>query len=241
MTKRLIRRLLGRFGYAIRSVGDVGSVTGIDLMHDVQVLLGEKRPLILFDVGGNIGQTVASFLETFHDSHVYSFEPSPKCFETMHAAYNNDSRVRLENLALGDQEGVLPFQVTRDHSVNDSLLEPVWDAQAKSVPVQVSTLDRYCPQHHVEFIDYLKVDTQGYDLKVLQGGRDLLTKQRIRTFSAELIFAPMYKDQPSYIQLLSFPEQFGYQLVGIYEQTYRHGRLNYANALFISGKGLTVS
>jgi FkbM family methyltransferase len=171
MTKRLIRRLLGRLGYVIRSVGDAGSVTGIDLLHDVQVLLGEKCPLVLFDVGGNVGQTVASFQETFRDPRIFSFEPSPKSFETMRAAYQNDSRVHLENLALGDQEGTLPFQVTKDHSVNDSLLEPVWDAQAKSVPVPVSTLVRYCQQHHIESIDYLKIDTQGYDLKVLQGRR----------------------------------------------------------------------
>lgn len=237
MTKRLIRRLLARFGYVIRSVGDAHGVTGIDLLHDVRVLLGQKRPLILFDVGGNVGQTIVSFLETFHEPGIYSFEPSPATFEVLQAAHGNNPRVRLENLALGDRERVQPFQVTKDHSVNDSLLEPVWDAQTKSVPVQVSTLDRYCQQQHIESIDYLKVDTQGYDLKVLEGGRDLLAERRIRAFSVELIFSPMYKDQPSYIQLLSFPEQFGYQLLGIYEQTYRHQRLNYANALFISKEG----
>ena len=234
MTKRLIRRLLARFGYVVRSVGEPDGVTGIDLLHDVRVLLGQKRPLVLFDVGGNVGQTIVSFLEMFHEPRIYSFEPSPATFEVLRTAHGNNPKVRLGNLALGDREGVQPFQVTKDHSVNDSLLEPVWDAQAKSVPVQVSTLDRYCQQQHIESIDYLKIDTQGYDLKVLEGSRDLLAKKRIHAFSVELIFAPMYKDQPSYIQLLSLPEQFGYQLLGIYEQTYRHQRLNYANALFIS-------
>jgi hypothetical protein len=131
-------------------------------------------------------------------------------------------------------ESSLPFHVTHDHSVNDSLLEPAWDAQAKTVPVQVSTLDRYCERHGIDYIDYMKVDTQGYDLKVLRGGRGILKEKQIRTLSVELTFTPMYKDQPTYIEILSFPEEHGYQLLGIYELTYRYQRLNYANALFVS-------
>ena len=236
--KSVIRGLLGRFGYVVRSVEKPGGVSGVDLLHDVRVILGKERPVILFDVGGNVGQTVASFLENFNEPRIYSFEPSPATFETLRAAYGHASRVRLENLALGDREDSLPFHVTKDHSVNDSLLEPVWDAQAKTVAVQVTTLDRYCEQHGIESIDYLKIDTQGYDLKVLEGARRLFLEKRIRMFSVELTFAPMYKEQPSYLKVLTFPEEFGYQMLGFYEQTYRHQRLVYANALFISGEGL---
>jgi FkbM family methyltransferase len=238
MVKRFIRGLLGRFGYVIRSVEKPGGISGIDLLHDVRVLLGKERPVTLFDVGANVGQTVASFLESLDEPRIYSFEPSPGSFETLRTAYGHDSRVRLENLALGDREDSLPFHVTKDHSVNDSLLEPDWNAQAKTVAVQVTTLDRYCEQHGIESIDYLKVDTQGYDLKVLEGGRRLFSEKRIRTFSVELTFALMYKDQPSYLRVLTFPEEFGYQLLGFYEQTYRHQRLIYANALFVSEEGL---
>ncbi len=232
MIKNVIRGLLGRFGYVVRSVGDTGGISGVDLLHDVRVLLRNKSPVTLFDVGANVGQSIASFLETFKEPRIFSFEPSPETFATLQAAYGHDSRVRLENLALGESESSLPFHVTHDHSVNDSLLEPAFEAEAKTVGVQVSTLDRYCEQHKIEFIDYLKIDTQGYDLKVLQGGRRLLAEKRIRAFSVELIFASMYKNQPSYLEVLHYPEEFGFHLVGIYEQTYRHQQLIYANALF---------
>jgi FkbM family methyltransferase len=232
MFKKAIRGCLSRFGYVIRSVPDAGGISGVDLLHDVRILLG-KRPVTLFDVGANIGQTVVSFLEAFKEPRIFSFEPSPEPFAALRSAYGQDSRVRVENMALGDQQSELPFHVTLDYSVNDSLLEPAWNAQAKTEAVPVTTLDRYCEQHGIESIDFLKVDTQGYDLKVLQGSRRLLKEKKIRGFSVELIFTPMYKDQPSYIDLLRFPEEFGYQLLGIYEQTYRHGRLVYANALFV--------
>lgn len=235
MIKKSIRRLLGRFGYVVRHLGQKGGMAGVDLLHDVSVLLGPKRPVILFDVGANIGQTIASFLEMFPDSQIHSFEPSPATFEALRNAYGHDARVHLENLALGDQEGTLPFHVTQDYSVNDSLLEPAWDAGAKIVSVRVSTLDRYCQQHRVETIDYLKIDTQGFDLQVLRGADQLLKEKRVRSLSVELTFSPMYKSQPSYIEVLSFLETAGYQPLGFYEQTYRHNQLVYANALFRAG------
>jgi FkbM family methyltransferase len=233
MIKGFVRGLLGQYGYVVRSIGDPSGVTGVDLLHDVQVVLGEKRPVTLFDVGANIGQTVDTFLRTFPECRIYSFEPSPLIFETLKAKFGRDARCHLENLALGDQVGTLPFQVTKDHSVNDSLLEPAWDAKAKTVMVPVSTLDENCQQHRIETIDYLKIDTQGYDLNVLRGSSRMLTEKRIHAFSAELIFTSMYKNQPSFIGALSLPLRFGYRLLGFYEQTYRDNQLIYANALFV--------
>jgi FkbM family methyltransferase len=236
MIKKSIRRLLGRFGYVVRHVGQKDGMTGVDLVHDVGILLGQKRPVVLFDVGANIGQTIASFLAMFPDSQIHSFEPSPATFEALRNAYGHDARIHLENLALGDHEGTLPFHVTNDYSVNDSLLEPAWDARATVVPVQASTLNRYCQQHRVESIDHLKIDTQGFDLQVLRGADQLLKEKRVRSLSVELTFSPMYKSQPPYIEVLSFLDAAGYQLLGFYEQTYRHNQLIYANALFRAGR-----
>lgn len=233
MIKSLIRGLLGHFGYVVRSVGDPGGVTGVDLLHDVWVVLGTKLPVTLFDVGANVGQTITSFLHTFPECRIYSFEPSPSSFETLKSTFGRDSRCHLENLALGDQVAILPFQVTQDYSVNDSLLEPSWGAKAKKVMVQVFTLDQYCREHGIEIIDSLKIDTQGYDLNVLRGGSRMLGEKRIRACSGKLTFTCMYKDQPSHIDILSFSEKFGYRLIGFYEQTYRHNQLIYANALFV--------
>ena len=43
----------------------------------------------------------------------------------------------------------------------------------------------------------------------------------------------MYKNQPSYIEVLSFLQTAGYKPVGFYEQTYRYNELVYANALLV--------
>lgn len=234
--KTSVRRLLGRYGYVVRHAGSNSRVTGVELLHDVKALVGGKSSPVVFDVGANVGQTVGDLLATLPNPTVYSFEPSPNSFETLRSVYGGREGIHLENLALGDRPGTLPFFVTRDYSVNDSLLEPAWKAEATEIPVRVETLDEYCTAHGVQRIDFLKVDTQGYDLSVLHGARRMLTDQRVHIFCVELTFVPMYKGQPSYLQILSFIDGFAYDLVGFYDQSYVNDRLQYLNALYVTRK-----
>lgn len=201
-------------------------------MHDVRVVLQDKPSPTLFDVGANIGQTVDEFLATFRKPRIYSFEPSPGTFEALRLKYGSREGISLENIALDCHEGTRPFHVTRDHSVNDSLLRPVWNAGGEEVQVAVETLDGYAGRHGIQSIDLLKIDTQGNDLNVLRGAEQLLSKGRIRLFSIEVMFAAMYEGQPKLVDIMSFAERMRYELIGVYEQTYIGNRMNYFNACF---------
>lgn len=233
--KKAVRGILAQFGYVVRSVGHRSTLTGVDLFHDARALLGGKSDAVLFDVGANVGQTVQEFLATFHNPRILSFEPSPATFETLRAKYGGRSGICLENIALGDNDGTLPFHVTRGQSVNDSLLRPTWEPEAKEVPVRVETLDGYCERHGIEAIDLLKIDTQGNDLNVLRGAKRLLHERRIRLFSVEVLCTAMYDGQPGLVEIASFAEQASYRLVGFYELTYNANRLWYLNACFERG------
>jgi len=201
-------------------------------MHDVRVLLQDKPGLTLFDVGANIGQTVAEFLATFQTPRIYAFEPSPGTFTALRHRYGSSEGVLLENIALDCHEGMRPFHVTRDHSVNDSLLRPTWDAGGEEVQVAVETLDGYARRHGIQSIDLLKIDTQGNDLNVLRGAEQLLSKGLIRLFSIEVMFTAMYDGQPTLVDIMSFAGQARYELIGVYEQTYIGNRMSYFNACF---------
>jgi FkbM family methyltransferase len=232
--KDAARRSLARFGYTIRSVGRDDNVTGIDMLHDVRVLLEDKSGAILFDVGANIGQTIDSFVQAFRSPRIHAFEPSPATFEILRRGYGGRPSISLENMALGDREGTLPFHVTKDYSVNDSLLEPAWNAGGDEVLVRVETLDRYCEAYGIDHVDFLKIDAQGYDLNVLRGAGRMLGERRIEAFCVEVSFVDMYKYQPKYVDILSFVNDTGYRLVGLYEQSYIRNELQYLNACFRS-------
>jgi FkbM family methyltransferase len=230
--KRLAKHALGKFGYSVRDVG-IG-VAGVDLLHDARVLIGNDEGQVLFDVGANIGQTTLAMLATFRTPRVYVFEPSPATADALRRVVGNRSNVMIEAVAMGDTVGTLPFHVTADHSVNDSLLKPVWKAGEQVVQVPVNTVDMYCERAGVETISLLKIDTQGYDLRVLQGACRMLGERRIKLYSCETNFERMYDGQATLRDLLVFADDVGYRLVGFYEQTYVNNRLSYLDALFVA-------
>jgi len=233
-------------GYAVRRIDRAGRLNGIDLFQDLKILVRETSAPTLFDVGANVGQTVDRLRHTFSNPQIYAFEPSPSTFERLKAAHGSTPGVHLENIALGEREATASFFVTSEFSVNDSLLEPRWDfsddiplaapaarPRATQVSVQLRCLDDYCGERGIDFIDLLKVDTQGYDLEVLHGARELLGTRRIGALCVELTFVPMYENQCSYLEMLSFLASSGYRIVGFYDQTYRQNRFIYCNACFV--------
>ena len=230
--KRLLRQAFGAAGYAIRDVGR--GVGGVELLHDARILLHDVPAPILFDVGANIGQTTQAMLDAFRTPQIYAFEPSPSTVESLRRAVGNRLGVTVEALAMGDAEGALPFHVTQDYSVNDSLLTPTWNAGGSVVEVRVDTIDNYCSSNGIESISLLKIDAQGYDLHVLRGARRMLDNRRIKLFSREANFDPMYTGQATLRDLLAFADEVGYKLVGFYELTYVKNRLTYLDILFFT-------
>ncbi len=231
--KTLVRDTLFRMGYSVRSLGDRSTVTAVDLARDVAIHLGTVAHPVLFDVGANEGQTIEEMRRVFPDATIVSFEPSPRTFASLSRRLSGASRIRLENLAVGDTIGTLPFTVCGDWSVNDSLLRPTFSPDSTKVDVAVTTLDRYCADHAIARVDWLKIDTQGFDLHVLRGAASLLARGDIRAVSAEAMFVPMYEGQPSLVDLLSFMQSQAYRLAGFYEQEYIANRLSYCNVLWL--------
>jgi len=205
------------------------------LLHDARVLIGDRKGAVLFDVGANVGQTTRAMLESFRAPRIYAFEPSPTTFEALGKAVRCVPGVMVEPLAMGDREGMLPFHVTEGYSVNDSLLTPTWKAGGSRIEVRVDTIDGYCGRMGIDSISLLKIDAQGYDLRVLQGSRAMLEARRVQLYSCEANFEHMYEGQATLRDLLAFAEEVGYRLVGCYEQTYIKNRLLYLDALFIAG------
>ena len=112
----------------------------------------------------------------------------------------------------------------------------VHETSGAAEKIVVTTPSEFARENNIEMIDFMKVDTEGFDLQVLAGAAPLLREQRIRFVMAECeplaitgYFAP-------FTALAKFIEDYPYKLFGVYrQQPDWNGRksLLYFNVLFI--------
>lgn len=157
---------------------------------------------VVLDVGANRGQ-YRDFLrfEVGYTGRIVSFEPLPALAAELTARAVEDPAWQVFGHALGDSDSELTIHITRDSKFS-SFLAPTTQytdtfARGQEVvqelPVRVSRLDTIgqglIGDERANV--YLKLDTQGHDLNVLRGGRELLS--RVVAVQSEISFVPVYQ------------------------------------------------
>lgn len=207
-----------------------------DPYEDIPKFLATVEKPMLFDVGSNIGQTIQKMNKLFPDAIIHAFEPSPDTFRNLESNVECVKNLNLNNVGVGATSGTLEL-IENECSYMSSFLEPgdAWGAIQKRTNVPVVTVDEYCKAHSVDQIDFLKIDTQGYDYQVLLGGAEMLNRGKIDLVMAELVFDNMYEGMERCDVLLNYMFERNYKLVGFYDQNQRNGVLSWADVLLVRG------
>src|ERR1019366_6346440 len=125
---------------------------------------------------------------------IHAFEPSTQTFRELQRTHGNMQGVHLNNFALGSQTSTQDF-IENMLPEMSSFLEPSttsWGKIKQRTKVKIGTIDEYCIEHGIAKIDILKSDTQGYDLEVIKGAMQMLSRNRIHLIYLEIIFSDMY-------------------------------------------------
>ncbi len=236
--------LLKRLGDLLWRLTDYGlsgrCPRGPNIFQDIQNSLPHYRGEVVFDVGANVGQSAKQFLEWFPTAEIYCFEPVSASLLQLKKNIPSDAPVKCFRLAFGSaaREGVI-------HLEDDSKLTFL-EGQAKdrirngsaTEAVNVDTLDRFCSNSEIPRISYLKIDTEGGDLDVLQGGERMLSEQRIDLVELEAGMNPGNNRHVPFEILKRHLESRDYALFGIYEQVNEwptgEPHLRRSNPVFIS-------
>jgi FkbM family methyltransferase len=167
----------------------------------------------IFDVGANLGLYSTLVSEFFFSGERHLFEPNPLCFEKLKEIFVGDENLKMNNIALGAESGTAELfvdsqnETTGHASLEKEAIGLHGYEKLISKEVKVSTLDEYCKKHKIGKIDFLKIDTEGFELEVLKGGGDLLTNGAIKIIQFEfnemniarrVFMNDFYKLLPSY-------------------------------------------
>lgn len=234
--KRQVKQLLSALGWHM-SRQPRGIVVGQDLWRDLGLLL-EATPLC-FDVGANHGDVSGELLLLRPQATIYAFEPSGHCQSLLQQRFGRHPRFHSIASGLGDTIEKREFHRYANDQLSSFL--PLQSGSANPFEneaeiardqIAVTTLDQFCSDRSVNKIDLLKIDTQGFDLRVLNGGERLFRSGAIRRVLVELDFAPLYQGQPAPPEIMSFLQNHGLGLVDFYEKCRREQRLAWCTALF---------
>ena len=219
-----------------------------DIEDDIGAYIIDRIPGVqmqaVFDVGANVGWWAYKFIQHYKDTEFFLFEPVTSLHDQIehtlstHAARHNPfPRVKTFRMALGDAPDVgrttkLP-NVTVNHLVSGTAA-----GNSETEEVQIETGDRFCSAHGIEHVNFLKIDCEGFDLKVLIGFRKLLERGAIDFVQVEASLSP---DTRKLVPLGAFEGllgMYGYQKFRVLNQGSDWNRpvLTRADVVFISSK-----
>jgi FkbM family methyltransferase len=125
------------------------------------------------DVGANMGLMTVFMAKLAPNGAIFSFEPSQRFYKILNKnlKLNKIHNCTTYNTALGDTESVVHF----DEDKSDDTTFKI-DPSGKTY-VQQLTLDSFFKNQSC--IDFMKIDVEGYELEVLRGGTETLSKTKI--------------------------------------------------------------
>lgn len=148
-----------------------------------------KSGMTAFDVGANIGELTLLFSRFVGKSgKVHAFEACESTFQKLSTVCNvsNRSQIYLNHLAISNEIGTLQLNVyDENHSGWNTLANrPLENYGIDIKPnhrekVDAITLDEYCKDHSISYIDLLKIDVEGAEYQVMLGAKLLLEMQCI--------------------------------------------------------------
>ena len=201
--------------------------------RDFEYLITKSEPII-FDVGGNVGQTAKAFLKSFPRGQVHTFEPASKAFEKMSTELAGKDNLIMVNKGLGAKKEERELNLNELDDLNSFLAFGKYSGgvSAGKDICELVTCDDYAKENNITQIDLLKIDTQGFEMEVLKGAKKMLEKGNIEYVFLEVNFLEHYIGQVSFIKLLEFFKDVSYELITIYPLHYENSRASWTNALF---------
>jgi FkbM family methyltransferase len=198
---------------------------GIDVVRFPNIELKRRKVFLdyhqinkVLDVGANVGNYAVKLRDIGFKGQIISFEPLNDTYKKLEKKAKNDLNWSTLNIALGDFNGESEINIAGN--IDSSSLLDMLPAHLNSAPqskyigkekIFVKKLDDIFDEicKPVDCI-YLKIDTQGFEKQILDGGKISLSK--ISAIQIEMSIIPLYKDSLTYLEMIDFLKKQNFEL-----------------------------
>lgn len=129
--------------------------------------VGDQKNGIMIDVGAHHGSAARPFLEK--SWNVYGYEPDPNNRKVLIEKLSIYNSFILSSCAVSDQAGEILDFYASEESTGISGLSSFTENHKKICQVTTTTLTDEINKLDIKNVDFLKIDTEGFDLMVLKG------------------------------------------------------------------------
>ncbi len=147
-----------------------------------------KEDSIVIDVGANLGIFSVFVSQYCPKGHVYAFEPVPSLINLLEGfrRVSGTSNLEIVERALGDEVTSQEIIVYDDSAGVSTLSEAEHASRVekglvsgfRKEQVQITTLDTFVEERGLDRVDFVKIDTEGYELKILEGAAETIRRFR---------------------------------------------------------------
>jgi len=188
---------------------------------------------IIFDVGCRTDSLFVDFI-----GEVHYFDPVPEFIKQISTIQNKNKLSYYNNFGLGN-ENVDKFYYPKYQSFYNRTISCNVNDESNKITLNIKKAKDYILQQNIKSIDFVKIDTEGYELNVLMGFEELLNSVKIIQFE----YGGTYLDSGTkLIDIVSYLRTYGFcnfsyltssgtELINDFSDHY-----NYCNIICINNK-----
>jgi FkbM family methyltransferase len=180
---------------------------------------------LVLDVGGQVGNYARFLRWNGFKGRIISFEPVESSYKMLSDGARGDNLWEAINVALGAEDGEAEINVTNatnfssfwtpnDYALSGWGHDPEIDHIERVVVRRLDTLLPEILQGTTLPATFLKMDTQGWDLEVLQGASGVLGD--IVAIQSEVSVRPIYDRMPTMQESLARFQELGFSVTNLY-------------------------
>lgn len=196
-----------------------GNMFGTTSINFIRSIL--KNGDVAIDIGTHVGAETVLYALTVGDSgKIFAFEPNPMCYEPFSKTCELNPFLRIipNNLAITEDCGSFIFHYSDDGYCNGGFASKTSSgigACGHFFPMEVKGVNledwliNNATECEIERIQFIKVDTEGYDLKILKSIVNLINKLR-PTIQSEIFLMSNENDVREHIEFFEGIEYNSY-------------------------------
>lgn len=139
-----------------------------DTLNAIRDVLGVIKPRTSLDVGANIGNHALVIAE--YSQRMIAFEPIDFIFDLLqtNVSQNGYDHVTTVHVGLSDVQETKDILIRENANLGSSSMEDL-DGPGERLKIETVIGDQYLDSHHIQDVDFLKMDVEGHEAAALNG------------------------------------------------------------------------